>query len=83
MGGIRSMSLPSLSGPQGLQGAIWLPAAATVTSGEVLRLTGWSRQRLHNYRSRYDFPASGQQRRMRTRDVAAWLVKHGVTVEWL
>lgn len=77
------MTLPSLSGPQGLPGAVWLPAAVAITSSDVMRLTGWSRQRLHNYRERYGFPAINDQRHMRTRDVAAWFVKHGVKVEWL
>ncbi|WP_133676178.1 hypothetical protein [Aquamicrobium defluvii] len=80
------MNLPVSHGPQKLPGVIWLPAAVTMTSGDLLRLTGWSRQVLYAYRQRHGFPQTslidGKQQ-LRTRDVAAWLVRHGTKVEWL
>ncbi|MET3793331.1 hypothetical protein [Aquamicrobium terrae] len=79
------MNLPVMTGPQ-LPAVLRLPAAATISSGRLMAITGWSRQRLHNYRERHGFPRAeliDGASKMWTRTVAAWFAQNGTIVEWL
>lgn len=85
MGGVDGMNLPMMTGPQ-LPAVLHLPAAATISSGRLMAITGWSRQRLHNYRERHGFPRAqliDGANKMWSRDIAAWFAANNVSVEWL
>jgi len=61
--------------------SVILPTAPIAPAGAVYAAIGASRQRIANWRSNHNFPAS-EGRKIDVASVAAWLVERGVKVEW-
>jgi len=66
-----------------LPATVTLPTAPGMWPGDAYRTLGISRAVAHNRRAHHNFPAAGEDGRISTMALAAWLAAHGVRVMWL